>query len=532
MHKNSNLSVAFCVSYTYDALGRPVTRGADRFGYNGRSEVVSALTDGVAANYAYDAIGNRLVSTNGGFATAYAANALNQYAAVTADGDDMPVEYDRWGAMTRFGAYFYDCERNGQVSFITTNLPNGRIRQVSTSGYDGLKRRIYKSVSSPAGVSHEYYYNGWNPVVERVRPSGGTTSTVRYVWGKDLSGTLQGAGGVGGLLATQVGGAWYFPAYDANGNITQYVDEDGHVVASYAYDAFGNTVAQSGAMAETFPFRFSTKYYDSESGLYYYGYRFYSPKLGRWLTRDPIEEAGGVNVYCNANNNLMSEIDFLGLVTAANLDDIEQAIAKNKNGNCVYVYFYDTEHKNDKALYYWEDNPDNDFISHVAIRVGSHKPIGFNREKDKDSHEIYEEARDDITLVWQCCCLSDEEYNSVLSFVEANVNKANYNGQAWKVNYPNCATFVSDSLTQLGWIIGDDSREVKFVWDKLYLLSFSSGAGGRQGHRPAEVKTALEKIKKCSQIYENPDRSRVIDRYHRKKKDQKLRNRERVWMRW
>ena len=64
MHKNSNLSVAFCVSYTYDALGRPVTRGADRFGYNGRLEVVSAFTDGIAANYAYDAVGNRLVSTN------------------------------------------------------------------------------------------------------------------------------------------------------------------------------------------------------------------------------------------------------------------------------------------------------------------------------------------------------------------------------------------------------------------------------------------------------------------------------------
>ena len=227
MHKNSNLSVAFCVSYTYDALGRPVTRGADRFGYNGRSEVVSALTDGVAANYAYDAVGNRLVSTNGILATAYAANALNQYAAVTADGDDMPVEYDRWGAMTRFGAYSYSCtERNNRIGLVSTNRPNGRVENLCRSGCDGLDRRVYKSVYLPSEERHEFYYNGWNPVVERVRPSGGTTATVRYVWGKDLSGTLQGAGGVGGLLATQVGGAWYFPAYDA----------------------FGNTVAESGAM--------------------------------------------------------------------------------------------------------------------------------------------------------------------------------------------------------------------------------------------------------------------------------------------
>ena len=42
--------------------------------------------------------------------------------------------------------------------------------------------------------------------------------------------------------------------------------------------------------------RFSTKYYDAEAGLYYYGYRYYSPSLGRWISRDPIEEEGGVNL--------------------------------------------------------------------------------------------------------------------------------------------------------------------------------------------------------------------------------------------
>ena len=226
--------------------------------YNGRSEVVSALTGGVAANYAYGAVGNRLVSTN---------------------------------------------------------RPNGRVANLYRSGCDGLDRRVYKSVDLPSEERHEFYYNGWNPVVEKITPSGGTTATVRYVWGKDLSGNLQGAGGVGGLFATQVGGAWYFPAYDANGNITQYVDEDGHVVASYTYDAFGNTVAESGAMASVFPFRFSTKYYDSESGLYYYGYRFYSPRLGRWLTRDPIEESGGVNLYGFCGNDVVGKVDVLGFWT-------------------------------------------------------------------------------------------------------------------------------------------------------------------------------------------------------------------------
>ena len=100
-----------------------------------------------------------------------------------------------------------------------------------------------------------------------------------------------------------IGGVWYFPLYDANGNVTDYVSETGEVVASYAYDAFGRTIAQSGSMADTFPFRFSTKYYDAEADLYYYGYRYYSPELGRWLTRDPIEEDGGDNLYAFCGND-------------------------------------------------------------------------------------------------------------------------------------------------------------------------------------------------------------------------------------
>ena len=138
-----------------------------------------------------------------------------------------------------------------------------------------------------------------------------------YVWGRDLSGSLDGAGGVGGLLATEVGGVWYFPLYDNNGNITDYVSETGEVVASYTYDAFGRTIAQSGSMADVFPFRFSTKYYDAETGLYYYGYRYYSPELGRWLTRDPIGENGGDNLYAFCGNNGVNAFDALGEVPTA-----------------------------------------------------------------------------------------------------------------------------------------------------------------------------------------------------------------------
>ncbi|MGI5870354.1 MAG: RHS repeat-associated core domain-containing protein, partial [Kiritimatiellia bacterium] len=70
--------------------------------------------------------------------------------------------------------------------------------------------------------------------------------------------------------------------------------------------------AASGSMSDTFRHRFSTKYYDTETGLYYYGYRFYNPVMHRWLNRDPIEEEGGLNFYLFCGNDGMNSMDFLG----------------------------------------------------------------------------------------------------------------------------------------------------------------------------------------------------------------------------
>ena len=65
--------------------------------------------------------------------------------------------------------------------------------------------------------------------------------------------------------------------------------------------------------AENNPYRFSTKYFDSEIELYYYGYRYYSPELGRWISRDSIEERGGLNLYAGNRNNFIIYIDPFGL---------------------------------------------------------------------------------------------------------------------------------------------------------------------------------------------------------------------------
>ncbi len=73
------------------------------------------------------------------------------------------------------------------------------------------------------------------------------------------------------------------------------VDSSGTVMVSYSCDAFGRLMNKSGSLEQ--PFRFSTKRYDEGTGLSYYGYRFYAPAIERWLNRDPIAEAGGINLY-------------------------------------------------------------------------------------------------------------------------------------------------------------------------------------------------------------------------------------------
>jgi RHS repeat-associated protein len=72
-------------------------------------------------------------------------------------------------------------------------------------------------------------------------------------------------------------------------------------------------------MASENKFLFSTKYYDWETGFYYYGYRFYDPVTGRWPNRDPIEELGGINLYAYVGNNPINYIDPFGLTDCAAL---------------------------------------------------------------------------------------------------------------------------------------------------------------------------------------------------------------------
>jgi RHS repeat-associated protein len=156
------------------------------------------------------------------------------------------------------------------------------------------------------------------------------------MWGTDLSGSMQGAGGVGGLLAENLAGnGVQFVAYDGNGNVAALVNAaTGAVSAQYEYGPFGEVIRETGSLAKLNPLRFSTKYQDDETGFLYYGYRYYNPSTGRWPNRDPLGEPGfenlrnskfvslphghksgssDANLYRLLNNQPISVLDVLGL---------------------------------------------------------------------------------------------------------------------------------------------------------------------------------------------------------------------------
>ena len=137
-----------------------------------------------------------------------------------------------------------------------------------------------------------------------------------FAWGLDLSGTMDGAGGAGGLLwvtlhtASGSASGTHFTCYDGNGKVVSLVSSTtGDVIVRYEYGPFGEPIRVSGPFADQNPLRFSTKRTDPTTDLVLYEYRAYGPSLGRWLDRDPIVEVGGINLFGFVRNAPLSFVD-------------------------------------------------------------------------------------------------------------------------------------------------------------------------------------------------------------------------------
>jgi RHS repeat-associated protein len=242
-------------------------------------------------------------------------------------GNPQAMTYDADGNLTNDGIWSYTWDgENRLIQLVTVAAASTGYPQITlTFRYDYLGRRVEKLVIDKASnrllTGRRFLYDGWNLIAEySLNPQLSTLSLFRsYTWGLDITRTLTDAGGVGALLqiADHRSGKTYFPAYDGNGNITALVNSTtGTVAAAYEYSPFGEQLradAPDPVVADQ-PFRFSTKYTDSETGLVYYGRRYYDAKQGRFVGRDTIEEKGGRNLYAFARNNAINVYDLLGML--------------------------------------------------------------------------------------------------------------------------------------------------------------------------------------------------------------------------
>ena len=292
--------------YSRDASGRIVGCNDSAFAHDSLGRTVAAeICEGgspaASFAYAYDNAGNFVSLAHGTNVYACTANALNQ--CVSFGGETVVTDAD--GCVAEFDGKFFGYDSALRLDSVSTTN-----EELAAFAYDAFGRRVARTSGESTSF---YFYDGWN-LVRELRTAGGENVGVdEYFWGRDVSSTLDGAGGVGGLVCLVHDGAAYVPLYDANGNITAYVGASGSLVARYTYDCFGNVVSSSGEQAGDFRFGFSTKYQDEATELLLYECRCYSPALGRWMTRDPIGEDGGVNLYAFCENDPLDNCDYLGL---------------------------------------------------------------------------------------------------------------------------------------------------------------------------------------------------------------------------
>jgi RHS repeat-associated protein len=352
-----------CVNYQYDAIGQltsakatdqgSVPRLQEQFGYSydAAQNLSSRTNNALAQSFAVDAL-NQLaninwsgtltvagtttgsatnVTINGTTANRYADNTFakdgfsaipgaNTFTAVAKDALNRASTNSVTANVASSAGYSYDLDGNllsdGQLGYVYDDADQ-LVRVTATNAwkseivYDGLgQRRVRTEYSWQIGnwqitsVTRYVYANGL-VIQER---DGNNLPLVSYTRGPDRG------GGIGGLLA-RTDNATQTHAYfhcDGSGNITTMLDALQGVAARYLYDPYGNVLAASGPLAKLNAYRYASKETHLASGLIYFGFRFYSPMLQRWLNRDPIQEVGGLNMFAYVGNSPPNAVDGLG----------------------------------------------------------------------------------------------------------------------------------------------------------------------------------------------------------------------------
>ncbi len=196
--------------------------------------------------------------------------------------------HDENGNMTSDGTQTYEWDAENRLLTVKQGGNN-----IATFVYDGHGRRFSKTTS---GVTRTYLYDGAEIVEERLSTGG----AIKYFDGPGIDQHL-GTRSSSGVQA--------FFASDHLGSVTDVTTRPGAITLMRQYDPWGNLVSG----ASTNGYAFTGREWDAEIGLYYYRARYYDPKIGRFISEDPIKFAGGVNFFSYVHNNAVNKTDPSGL---------------------------------------------------------------------------------------------------------------------------------------------------------------------------------------------------------------------------
>ena len=269
------------ISLTASVPAVPSLSGVNTFGYDGKDQLLNDISTrhgGYTHSYIYDTAGNP-TSFNG---VNHTFNATNE---ITDSGS--------W--------YYYDGNGNptayhgDQLTFDTNNALTAYAHYgntLLTAGYTGDGLRAWKAGAN--GVKTYFIYDG-DTLLAEMNSTG--TLTALNTWG--ATGLLE--------RSDARGDVWY--QYDQQGNVIQRLDDSGNVLSSDLYDAYGNLLS-GGDTSDPYGYNAQDGYYtDHETGLILCTHRYYDPMVGRWINRDPIGYAGGINLYGYCGNGPMDDED-------------------------------------------------------------------------------------------------------------------------------------------------------------------------------------------------------------------------------
>ena len=303
-------------TYSYDTLGRPLTRSTarngqtvnDSFVHNSRSELASATVNGSTYGYDYDNIGNRRLSMEASDYSLYEANSLNQYTSIQANEDTVfAPTFDANGNQTLV-------KTSTGVWSVVYNAENRPIRFTNADGstviecsYDTHGRRATKKVTSNGSVTlhQRYIYRGYLQIASCDLTRSNHPCLWLLTWVPTQTIATR-------PLAIRKDGSWFAYGWDLTKNICEVFGPAGYIRTNYTYSPYGEVIA-SGDVTQ--PIQWSSEYYDLETSVIYYNYRYYNPSMGRWITRDMIQEDSleALSLYHYVENRTITAHDVLGL---------------------------------------------------------------------------------------------------------------------------------------------------------------------------------------------------------------------------